>query len=103
MKKMSILKIYFIINIFLNYSLLSLSKNIKEIRFLQNQIRKYLQSKKKDNKLFNRPQTKSKNNYLYLNSDDMNQIENKNPNINTNINSKYDKEIETQAEIEKNK
>ena len=70
---------------------------------MQNQIRKYLQSKKKDNKLFNRPQTKSKNNYLYLNSDDMNQIENKNPNINSNINSKYDKDIETQAEIERNK
>ena len=90
---------YKLIFFFNKYSILSLNKNLNQIQFLQSQIRKYLASKKKDNKLFNRPQNKTKNNYLYLNPDDINEIENKNPNINNN--SQNDREVETQGEIER--
>ena len=76
---------------------------MNKIKFLQSQIRQYLQSKNKENnKLFNRPQNKSKNNYLFLNSDEANEIENKNPNIENNITSNNDKEIEPQREIRLN-
>ena len=60
-----------------NNSLLSMNKNLNKIQYLQRQIRKYLSSKNNQNKLFNRPpQTKSKNNYLYLNSntDNINEL-----------------------------
>ena len=76
---------------------------------MQRRIRKYLEAKKNPNKLFNRPpQTKSKNNYLFLNSadDNINNIENKNPNIVNNINDsetspqKNEKEAETQDEMD---
>ena len=53
------------------YSYLSINVNLKQIIFLQRQIRKYLLSKKNQNKVFYRPpQNKSKNNYLFLNSTD---------------------------------
>ena len=98
-----------------NNSLLSMNKNLNKIQYLQRQIRKYLSSKNNQNKLFNRPpQTKSKNNYLYLNSntDKINELEKniQNNNINTNeiiiqekITSHNDKDIETQDDIDKMK
>ena len=54
-----------------------------------------------DNKLFNRPQNKAKNNYLYLNSEEVNEIENKNPNTENKIIPQNDKEIETQGELDR--
>ena len=99
MKKSKLIEIFILI--FLS-SYLSLNKNLNQIQFLQSQIRKFLQSKKKENnKVFNRPQNKSKKNYLFLNSEDAIDIENKNPNIENNQNSQIEKEMETQGEIEK--
>ena len=100
MKKSKLIEEIFIL-IFL-FSYLSLNKNLNQIQFLQSQIRKFLQSKRKENnKVFNRPQNKSKKNYLFLNSEDAIDIENKNPNIENNQNSQIEKEMETQGEIEK--
>ena len=99
MKKSKLIEIFILI--FLS-SYLSLNKNLNQIQFLQSQIRKFLQSKRKENnKVFNRPQNKSKKNYLFLNSEDAIDIENKNPNIENNQNSQIEKEMETQGEIEK--
>ena len=68
--------------------------NLKQIIFLQRQIRKFLSSKKNQNKLFVRPpQTKPKSNYLFLNNtnneinlnnENTNYIEN-NENTNNNL------------------
>ena len=41
-----------------------LNQKLNKIKYLQGRVRQYLQSKNKDNnKLFNRPQNKAKNNY----------------------------------------
>ena len=81
-----------------------MNQNLKKIQFLQRQIRLYLQSKKKENnKLFNRPQNKSKNNYLFLNSDGANEIEKKTSVGENNFRSQNDKEIETQGEMDRNR
>ena len=56
--------------IILLYSLLSINVNLKQIIFLQRQIRKFLSYKNNQSKLFYRPQSKPKNNYLFLNSTD---------------------------------
>ena len=51
------------------YSYLAINTNLKQIIFLQRQIRKYLSFKKNKNKVFYRPQdNKPKNNYLFLNT-----------------------------------
>ena len=66
--------------------------NLKQIIFLQRQIRKFLSSKKNQNKLFNRPgPSKNRNNYLFLNDTN---IAEKNTNIN------YQNERESQGENE---
>ena len=58
-----------------------MNQNLNKIQYLQGRVRQYLQSKNKDNnKVFNRPQNKAKNNYLFLNSEEVNEIENRNPN-----------------------
>ena len=81
---------------------------------MQHQIRKYLLPKKNNlnKKIFNRPQNKSKNNYLFLNSTSDNYLNdmetNNNPssaknysNSKNNSPSDENKEFEAQAEIEK--
>ena len=79
-----------------------LNQKLNKIKYLQGRVRQYLQSKNKDNnKLFNRPQNKAKNNYLFLNSEEVNEIENKNPNTENKIIPQNDKEIETQGELDR--
>ena len=68
------------INSFNSY--LSINMNLKQIIFLQRQIRKFLFFKKNQKKLLYRPpQTKSKSNYLFLNNDN-NEINNNENNLN---------------------
>jgi hypothetical protein len=56
--------------------------NLKQIIFLQRQIKKFLLSKNNPNKLFQRPpQSKTKNNYLFLN-DTNKELNEENTNIN---------------------
>ena len=63
-----------------------LNQKLNKIKYLQGRVRQYLQSKNKDNnKLFNRPQNKAKNNYLFLNSEEVNELENKNQNTENKI------------------
>ena len=79
-----------------------MNQNLNKIQYLQGRVRQYLQSKNKDtNKVFNRPQNKAKNNYLFLNSEEVNEIENRNPNEENKINPQNDREIETQGEIDR--
>ena len=67
------------------FSYLSINVNLKQIIFLQRQIRKFLSSKKNPNKFCLRPgPSKPRNNYLLLN-DTNNGINEKNTNINSQI------------------
>ena len=71
--------------------------NIKQIIFLQRQIRKYLSLKNNKNTVFIRPpQPKAKNNYLLLNSEN---DENKDPNENIN-NLPFSNKIESNENLE---
>ena len=74
-------------------SYLSINTNLKQIIFLQRQIRKFLSSKNNQNKLFNRPpQSKPRNNYLFLNETNGG-LNEKNTNINYSQNNPEENEI----------